>query len=193
MINATMSLITAQLNQHLRRRFQVHEDLAILSNLLESNGSVVPQVVNKLVIFLVSVEQDTRAHRAAGVGLHNQGRVRTQDPVYLNIFAMCAANFSGNNYPEALKFLSGSIQFLHERSVFDHQNTPDLDPSLDKLVLSIENLDRTEMQSIWGLHGGRYLPSVLFRVGMVSIDGQQVQRRERPVSQIDPRLIRGGS
>ncbi len=193
MINATMSLITAQLNQHLRRRFQVHEDLAVLSNLLEPSGGVVPQVANKLVIFLVSVEQDTRAHRAVGVSLHNQGRVKSQDPVYLNIFAMCAANFSGSNYPEALKFISGAIQFIHERSVIDHQNTPDLDHHTDKLVLSIENLDRSEMQSIWGLHGGRYLPSVLFRIGMVSIDGQQVHRRERPVSQIDPRLVRGGS
>jgi hypothetical protein len=191
MINSALSLVTGQLNQHLRRVFQAPEDLVVLSNILEINGSAVPQAANKLVIFLVAVEQETRAHRAEGQRLNSQGQIRNQDPIYLNLYAMCAANFSGGNYPEALKFISGAIRFIHERPVLDRHNTPDLDPGLDRLTLTLESLDRSEMQNVWSLHGGRYLPSVLFRVGMVSLDAQQASGRERPVGRIDPRMLGG--
>ncbi len=191
MIDAALTQIAAQLNVHLRHRFQVSEDLAVLSNLLEQNGTLVPLIANKLVLFLVGVEQDAYAHRAIGMGLNAQAQLRGSEPVFLNLLMMCAANFSGSNYPEALKFLSGAIHFFHERPVLDHQNTPGLDQRLDKLVLNIENLSSAEMHSLWGIHSGRYLPSVLYRIRMVSIAGQQVQGREQAIGQLDPRLIRG--
>lgn len=191
MIDAALTQITSQLNVHLRHRFQVNEDLAVLSNLLEQNGTLVPLIANKLVLFLVGVEQDAYAHRAIGMGLNAQAQLRGTEPVFLNLLMMCAANFSGSNYPEALKFLSGAIHFFHERSVLDHQNTPALDPRLDKLVINIENLSSAEMHSLWGIHSGRYLPSVLYRIRMVSIAGQHIQGRETPIAQIDPRAIRG--
>jgi hypothetical protein len=66
MIDAALGLMAGQLNEHLRRRFQLGEDLAVLSNLLEQNGTLVPLVANKLVMFLAGVERDTLAHRAPG-------------------------------------------------------------------------------------------------------------------------------
>ena len=57
MIDAALGLMAGQLNEHLRRRFQLGEDLAVLSNLLEQNGTLVPLVANKLVLFLVGVER----------------------------------------------------------------------------------------------------------------------------------------
>ena len=191
MIDAALTQITSQLNVHLRHRFQVNEDLAVLSNLLEQNGTLVPLIANKLVLFLVGVEQDAYAHRAIGMGVNAQAQLRGAEPVFLNLLMMCAANFSGSNYPEALKFLSGAIHFFHERPVLDHQNTPALDQRLDKLVLNIENLSSAEMHSLWGIHSGRYLPSVLYRIRMVSIAGQHIQGRETPIAQLDPRAIRG--
>ena len=183
MIDAALSLMAGQLNEHLRRRFQLSEDLAVLSNLLEQNGTLVPLVANKLVLFLAGVERDTLAHRASGaqnLGMHPQQLVPST-PVYLNLLVMCAANFSGSNYLEALKFLSSAIAFFQSRQVLDQHNAPGLDPRFERLVLSIENLSSSEMHSLWGIHSGRYLPSVLYRVRMISIDGPQVTGRESRV------------
>lgn len=187
MIDAALGLMAGQLNEHLRRRFQLGEDLAVLSNLLEQNGTLVPLVANKLVLFLAGVERDTLAHRAPGaqsLGTHAQQLV-TGAPVYLNLLVMCAANFSGSNYPEALKFLSSAIAFFQSRQVLDQHNAPALDARLERLVLSIENLSSSEMHSLWGIHSGRYLPSVLYRVRMISVDGQQVTGRESRVRGIE--------
>lgn len=140
MIDAALGLMVGQLNEHLRRRFQLSEDLAVLSNLLEQNGTLVPLVANKLVLFLAGVERDTIAHRAHGtpLGLHSQQLVAGA-PVYLNLLVMCAANFSGGNYPEALKFLSSAIAFFQSHQVLDQHSAPGLDPGLERLVLSIDH------------------------------------------------------
>lgn len=194
MIDAALGLMAGQLNEHLRRRFQLGEDLAVLSNLLEQNGTLVPLVANKLVLFLAGVERDSLAHRAAGVqnlGMHAQQLV-ANPPVYLNLLVMCAANFSGGNYPEALKFLSSAIAFFQSRQVLDQHNAPGLDARLERLVLSIENLSSSEMHSLWGIHSGRYLPSVLYRVRMISVDGEQVTGRESRVRGIETDAMAGG-
>ena len=194
MIDAALGLMAGQLNEHLRRRFQLGEDLAVLSNLLEQNGTLVPLVANKLVLFLAGVERDTLAHRAAGVqnlGMQTQQLV-ANPPVYLNLLVMCAANFSGGNYPEALKFLSSAIAFFQSRQVLDQHNAPGLDARLERLVLSIENLSSSEMHSLWGIHSGRYLPSVLYRVRMISVDGEQVTGRESRVRRIETDATAGG-
>jgi hypothetical protein len=192
MIDAALSLMAGQLNEHLRRRFQLSEDLAVLSNLLEQNGTLVPLVANKLVLFLAGVERDTVAHRAQGasLGLHPQN-LATNAPVYLNLLVMCAANFSGGNYPEALKFLSSAIAFFQSHQVLDQQTAPARDPGLDRLVLSIENLSSSEMHSLWGIHSGRYLPSVLYRVRMVGLDGEQVVGRDPSVRAVETGALPG--
>ncbi len=186
MIDAALGLMASQLNEHLRRRFQLSEDLAVLSNLLEQNGTPVPLVANKLVLFLAGVERDTLAHRAPGVRLGMQPQqLATGEPVFLNLLVMCAANFSGGNYPEALKFLSSAIAFFQSHQMLDQHNAPGLDTRLERLMLSIENLSSSEMHSLWGIHSGRYLPSVLYRVRMVSLDSQHVTGRESSVRGID--------
>lgn len=186
MIDAALGLMAGQLNEHLRRRFQLSEDLAVLSNLLEQNGTLVPLVANKLVLFLAGVERDTVAHRAPGasLGLHAQ-QLATGAPVYLNLLVMCAANFSGGNYPEALKFLSSAIAFFQSNQVLDQHSAPARAVGLDRLVLAIENLSSSEMHSLWGIHSGRYLPSVLYRVRMIGLDGQQVTGRDTSVHGVD--------
>jgi hypothetical protein len=187
MIDAALSQLAGQLNDHLRRRFQLSEDLAVLSNLHEQNGALVPLVSNKLVLFLAGIERDTVAYRAgSGQSLGLGGAALNRpEPIYLNLLMMCAANFSGSNYPEALKFLSGAIGFFQSRPVLDHQNSPGLDTRLERLILNIENLSSSEMHSLWGIHSGRYLPSVLYRVRMVSVDGQHILGRDTEIAQID--------
>ncbi|MCX2863291.1 DUF4255 domain-containing protein [Paucibacter sp. PLA-PC-4] len=189
MIDAALGQLAGQLNEHLRRRFQVSEDLAVLSNLHEQNGALVPMVANKLVLFLAGIERDSVAHRSGNgqnLGLA-PGQLQMPAPVYLNLLVMCAANFSGASYPEALKFLSGAISFFQTRPVLDQHNTPGLDKRLDRLVLNIENLSSSEMHSLWGIHSGRYLPSVLYRVRMISVDGQHIDTREPLVRELDAR------
>jgi len=185
-IDRVLEHLASHLNGHLRRQFDVAEDVVVVSNLQELGGVPVVLVANKLVLFLSGVERDTLAHRSTAVPMtYGHGIIQNAAPVYLNLLVMCAANFSGSHYPEALKFLSGAIAFFQGNPVLDHHNTPGMDARLDRLALNMENLSSHEMHSLWSIHGGRYLPSALFRVRMITLDAGTVRSRDPAVRQTE--------
>jgi hypothetical protein len=179
MIDLAINAMAAQLNQYLRGLLNTAEDIVTVSNLLGPDGVPAPNVNNRIALFLSSVERDTTSQRLPE---HSVRGLSGPGPLFLNLYVMAVANFTGNNYPEALKFLSLVIAFFHGRPVLDHSNCPELDQGIDKLILDIENTPPQAMSNIWGVLGGRYLPSVLYRVRMVVIDGAHVQGRVPRVS-----------
>jgi hypothetical protein len=182
MIHAAVSHIASQLNQFLRRSFDLGEDVVVLSSVMEQDGTLSPNTSNKLVVFLVNVEKDTVSLNQASMGGRGGFSVASFPPVSLILYVMVAANFSGNNYPEALKFLSNAVSFFQRQPLFDHQTTPELDKRISKLALDIENLNLQDLSSLWGVLSGKYLPSILYKVRMVSFDAGDVRGQLSPVS-----------
>jgi hypothetical protein len=179
MINSAISHLANQLNQFLKRSFELNEDVVVVSNILEQDGSLSPNVNNKVVVILTNIEKDTVPYRQAPNGKTVSGGEGARSgigrpPVYLNLYLMFVANFSGNNYSEALKFISKTIGFFQRQSVFDQHSTPDLDPRIEKLILDIENLSIQDLSNLWGLLSGKYLPSILYKVRMVSFDTDDI-------------------
>ena len=142
-----------------------------VSSILEQDGTLVPNINNKLVLFLVNIEKDTSAgQQPNGAGLLGGARGVGYPPVHLNLYVMIAAHFPGRNYREALKFVSGAIAFFQGNPVFTHQNSPDLDRRIQRLVMDIENLSLQDLSHLWGVLSGKYLPSVLYKMRMVTVD-----------------------
>ena len=178
MLEAAIGLIAAQLNQALRSAFQLSEDPVVVTSLVDVNGSVPVNATNKLLIFLANIERETvvaaQSMRHAVVGNDRDAVAQTSAPVHLNLMLMFAANFGGSKYTEALKFISATIAFFQGRARFDHHNSPDLDPRIERLVLDIENLNVGELANLWGILGGKYVPSILYRMRMITIDTGQI-------------------
>jgi len=95
---------------------------------------------------------------------------------------MFASYFSGSNYQEGLKFISQTIGYFQGQSVFDQQNSPGLDRNINKLVMDIYNLDITDLSNLWGVLSGKYLPSVLYKVRLVTVDANAVRSQTAAVS-----------
>ena len=173
MIDSAIGQVASQLNQALRRAFGEGEDFVAVSQLREPDGSAAPAAANKLAVFLCNVERES----VVGGGMPGAAGLRAarfQDPVHLNLLVMFAANFGGSNYVEALKLLSSTVAFFQGRPSFDHHNTPDLDPRISRVTMEIENLGITDLSNLWGMLGGNYLPSVLYRMRMLSLDSSQL-------------------
>jgi hypothetical protein len=175
MINAAVSHLAVQLNQYLRQAYALPEDIVTMSGLVDAEGHAAPNTANKLVVFLTNIEKDTVPYRQQQAGEGGTARaVLSTPPLYLNLYVMIAANFSGANYAEALKLISGAVSYFQRFPVFDRQRSPGLDPSIEKLILDIENLKIHELSNIWTLLGGKYLPSVLYKVRMVALEPDDV-------------------
>lgn len=175
MINAAISHLANQLNQQFRNNFHLAEDVAVVSNLVELDGTPAPNANNKLVLTLVNIEKDTMPHRP-GNGRRNvtDAFLVQSSPLFLNLYVMLSANFGSDNYPGALRTLSQAISFFQQQPVFDRQNSPGLDPKIDKLILDMENLKIPDLNNLWSLMGGKYLPSAFYKVRMITVDARAI-------------------
>jgi hypothetical protein len=179
MIDAALSHIASQLNQFLKRSYDSAEDMAVMSNILEQDGTLAAGINNKLVVMLVNVTKETSPARPPQFSGADK-TVNAPPPLFMNLYVMVAAHFG--NYAESLKFLSNAVSFFQRQPVFDRQSTPDLDKRIDKLVLDIENLNTQDLSSLWGILSGKYLPSVLYRVRMVCFDTNDIVNLDSPIT-----------
>ncbi|MCP4983829.1 MAG: DUF4255 domain-containing protein [Gammaproteobacteria bacterium] len=189
MIDAAINYIASSINQHLMRISGLHEDVVVVSNILEQDGTVATHVNNRIVVSLVNIEKDTvpLTHQQSATGSSMRTPV-TSPPIHFNLYLMFASYFSGNNYQEGLKFLSNTICYFQGQSVFDQQNSPGLDRSIDKLILDIQNLTMDDLSNLWGILSGKYLPSVLYRVRMVTYEANAVKGQTPSLSKPLPTM-----
>lgn len=186
MIDSAVTQVAGQLNEFLKRHANVAYDIVRTSNLVEPNGNAVTDTENKVVVFLVNVEKETLPFKATGGRTSGLSRFAESSPsVHLNLSVMFAANFSGRHYPDALKFLSNTVSFFQRHPVFDRANTPDLDSRIDRLVMEIENLTPTDLSNLWGIISGSYVPSILYKMRMVTFDARDVISQTPPISATD--------
>ena len=186
MINLALQTLAAQLNQHFRRVYDLTEDMVAVSNLLEMDGNVAPNINNRLVVYLTNIEKDSVSARTTNAHEFGERTVQRSTALSFNLYVMMTANFSGNNYAEALKFLSGSISYFQRHPVLTRQTTPDMDSRIEKLVLDIENLSIQDMSNLWSSLGGKYMPSILYRIRMVTFDSDEMTGRQPIVTTPKP-------
>lgn len=187
MIDVAVRHIAEELNLHLKRSFEMDEDVVVVSNILEQDGTVASHVNNKVVASLVNIQKDTAPYQQQAFGGAGASRsVVNAPPVFFNIYLMFASYFSGNNYQEGLKFISNTISFFQSQPVIDHSNCPGLSNEIEKLILDIENLNMNDLSNLWGVLTGKYLPSILYRVRMVTYDSKTVVRQDHAASRPAP-------
>lgn len=192
MINAAISHLASQLNQQLKANSPLIEDVVVVSSLVELDGGVTPNANNKLVLTLVNIERDTMPFRPATASRgRDERQLQYGAPLYLNLYLMMSANFGAGNYTEALKYISMAIGFFQQRPVFDQQNSPGLDRRIEKLALDIENLAISDLNNVWSLLGGRYLPSMFYKVRMITMDANAITGQSPLITDVRPAA--GGS
>ncbi|MBO7413608.1 MAG: DUF4255 domain-containing protein [Fibrobacter sp.] len=161
--------MATQLNQYLRRKNHIQEDMVVVSRIMDNDGHESEHSTNKLVLFLANIEKDTIAHASAKPEFDGFRNIVRANPIFLNLHVVLAANFKASHYEESLKYLSKAVGFFQDHSVFDRANSPELASGLEKLILDVENLNLQEMSNLWSLLGCKYVPSIMYKVRTVAL------------------------
>jgi hypothetical protein len=170
MIHNVLPIIANELNDFLKLKYSTSEDKVIVSNLVTQDGSVGAECENKIVSFLLNIEQE-RSIKNANI----QRLIAANQEVSINLYVIYAAYFTGKNYPEALKFISSVIEFFQGKSHFTHQNTPMLSNNADRLTVQMVNMDLQQLSNLWGNIGAKYLPSVIYKVRMLTYNENMIK------------------
>ncbi len=176
LIQDTLEAVTKRLNAYFQAVDPAIDDWAILSNIVDEDGQLTARTTNKIVVYVANIQQDTTISTwkpAVPSGANRYAVI--QPPIYIQLYILFFANFSGPNYPRGLGMISQTIQFFQENPYFDHQNLPDLPSPIDKLAFEFTNLDAVDLNYLMGLAGVKYLPSVYYKVRILPFMSDAIQ------------------
>jgi len=158
------------------------QEPVVLKHVVEFDGSpALPG--DSLGFFLVNIEEERVNRTQSAYITSRDGTVAHINPdVKLNLYIMIAANFS--TYKTGLEFLSGAIRFFQSKNVFTPENTPNMDPAIRKLIVEMTTLSFEQQNHLWGSLGAKYLPSVMYKVRMLTIQETQAFDEQPPVTRI---------
>ncbi|MEM7373494.1 MAG: DUF4255 domain-containing protein [Bacteroidota bacterium] len=136
-------------------------------SLLDAFNANDPNIRDKLVISLVSIEEEKALRYARTTTVipapnPNDSRVITHHPIiYLNLYLL----FSSHNkeYKVSLNQLSAVVNFFQHKHVFTGADIA-LPDNLDKVVFELCTTSFEQMNHLWGVLGGKYVPSALYKV-----------------------------
>ncbi len=185
MLDTTLGFLRDQLSGYLDSRYPSSEGYVALAGLSNLDGTPPSGIENKIVLSLVNIERETAA-ASSGAQLKPDGGgfARMSAPLNLNLYVLVSASF-GNNYQEALKLLSAALGYFQGKTVFTAQSAPGFPRGLDRLTMEIVNLDTQGLNNLWGNIGGKYLPSVLYKARMFTLQEGWILEQVPVVTTID--------
>lgn len=168
MLEQAMSFLAAQLNAYLVSRFPGHPEIAVASGLCTPDGTLSPDIQNKMVITLINVERETVVALSNFTPTNGNGYARGNPPLYLNLYVLVSASFP-SQYATALQLLGRTLGYFQGNPNFDAQNSVNFPTSMNKLSVELVNLNLTELSTLWSTLGVDYMPSVLYKIRMLSL------------------------
>lgn len=175
MIDHTIHFLTEYLNKELKLLYGIDEDKAVMGNLVDPNGEQAMEVTNKVVVTLVSMEHVTGSKVQGGhKRISVAGVAQQNEPVRMNLYIMVAANYQSKQYHEALKMLTTVLGIFQTTNNFPRVAFPNMHPTIEKLSLEIVNLSLQEQVGIWNSLGAKYVPSVMYKLRLATVDLQRV-------------------
>ncbi|MDX1909706.1 MAG: DUF4255 domain-containing protein [Bacteroidia bacterium] len=175
MIREALTYIVTQLNTFITPISGTADDTVVLGNIALADPNVessAQSVSNRIVVSVVNVEQEKTLrnlpYKAAGLDANGNPTARAQEPpVYLNIYVLFGAN--NNNYENALHYLARVIAFFQRRSVFSPETDAGLNAGIEKLLFELHSMSFDQLNHLWGILGGKYIPSVVYKMRLVMI------------------------
>ncbi len=177
-----MIFLQEELEGYLGPRFPDASALTALGSTQE--GTVAgKETRDRLILTLVNIEREGIAantgqtHHATEAGAR-----RAPQSLNLNLVFMIAANFP-DNYKVSLAVLSQAVAFFQANPVFAQGRHPRLPEGIERLRLQWQDLDLQAIHNVWSALGGKYMPSVVYKAGMLTLAD--------PLAGADVRIITG--
>lgn len=174
MIHNVLPVVCSELNDYLKSVYDLDEDRVLVSNLMNQDGTIAVEGHNKVVCFLANIEEETTLKANPGASSFGGNFGVSRGDIHINLTVVFSAFFTGKNYVEALKFLSGVIYFFQSKSVFTSNNTPGLSDAIDKVVFDITSLSTHDLNALFSMIGAKYMPTIVYRVRMLKFSSDNI-------------------
>jgi hypothetical protein len=187
MIAETFKFLSEELNGYLSQKLGVTTDqrlvLGNIGKVSDSDTGGTNTLTGKAILSLINVEED-RITKQQDNYLKSDTQVTYKNPpLYLNLYVLFAINRT--DYSDSLKWLAYIVQFFQQQHVFTPTSNPNLDGRIQKLIVDLYNLNFEQINQLWSVIGGKYLPSVVYKIRQVVIDENAIEYETGFIQEID--------
>ncbi|HEX2533068.1 MAG TPA: DUF4255 domain-containing protein [Chitinophagaceae bacterium] len=120
-------------------------------------GGVEEELSDSILISLVSIEEDPVLKNNYPLQQVGASFLKQKSAIYINIYVLFAAKYK--TYDVALEAISHVISFFQSNKRFPFT----VDGTEQEAVLSLHNIGFENLNNLWTVLGGRYLPSVIYK------------------------------
>jgi hypothetical protein len=145
----------------------VSSEIGNIGEILANNSHVSE---NNIIISLINIEENRISRDPKNFVRNDTGIMMKNPAIHLNLTLLFTSVKHDAGYQQALQHIQHVIGFFQSKAVFDHSNTPDLDDRIEKLNLEMVSLNLEQLHQLWSMLGGRYHPSVAYKMRMITID-----------------------
>jgi hypothetical protein len=163
MIDNALSFIKRFLSEELKLRLGITSDIKIDT----VDKDVSP---DNVVITLINIEEEkinkNQVHYKKD-SIDSPTYKIVNPEINLNLYILISAQ--KNDYAEALKQISYIITIFQGKNVFEKEDFPSDIPDLESLFVELYPLSFEQVSTLWQTLGSKLVPSVLYKVKLVSI------------------------
>ncbi|WP_298855432.1 DUF4255 domain-containing protein [uncultured Ruegeria sp.] len=184
MIHETMTFVVTRLNRALLERYPSDGDWVIASHVTTATGSAPVDAADKVLLTIVNLERDSTAMRTQPLThVEHDSSARMNPTLQVSLDVLVSANF--DRYEDGLNLLDGVIGYFQAKPLYTRQNAPDLPAGLERLTCDWVDLSLKDIHDLWAVLGGRYLPSVLYKIRMLSFQQGWIEDETPLISGLD--------
>ena len=181
MIDQILTHVLDELNDYLFLRSQV-ADRAVMGHLYDKD-KLDPKTQDKIVMLLVNVTEERTYRSTDFLEKRPDGKAeRVVPPVKVNLHILFIANLG--DYSEAMKAVGQLMSFFQHRPFFDLPALSELADNGGRLNFELESMTFEQINHLWGALGAKYMPSVLYKAGILDVRDRQLQAEVAPVEEI---------
>lgn len=176
MINKVLTILKDELNESLGDNENLG-DLVVIEDIAKGDNDT-SNIDNKVVITLLSVEEEStlknssRYIKTQTVANPTESKITLEKtPAYLNLYVMVSANRNG--YTNALTNISKVIEIFQSKNVLTSIN-PITEEEEFKFRIELHSVPFDQLSYIWGLLGGKVMPSVLYKISVIKIVAKEI-------------------
>ncbi|MEL6865372.1 MAG: DUF4255 domain-containing protein [Bacteroidota bacterium] len=139
-----------------------------------------------ILITLVKVEEEKTLKNGKRQSLNEDLKtIYKNRPVHLNLYLLFSFNF--NLYPTALDSLSTVVKVFQYKNVFTEKDGQLVAGTNEpfKMIFDMHSLSLEATNHLWGFLGGKQIPSVLYKVRLLSLEYDKPQEIRRAINTID--------
>ena len=187
MINEVLNILRDKLELVLQNALLRSEKWVILANPVDQDGSIPDELNNKVVISVVSLQSDTSIGAFVPPSIGQGDRyLLSAPPLFVDVYLLVMANFSGGNYAAGIGMLSRVISFFHENPIFTPNTASGLPDEMDKLAIEFVNLDFAQANHVLMMSGLKAFPFVLYKLRRLPFAEPAISGVAPAVRSVDP-------